>query len=255
MLSSQEIKELEKEWLKYKIKKHSKKAVFTLSIVGLTASGYYFYQSGKISSNLSLIKEKFAQKVTNSNTTDKTEKKAEKKVTKKEQKIKKEEKPLLALDTKFLENIEKRLEKEAKEKKHLFAKPKKEIAFKKSEKKFSITKEEKEEKKKIKIVSKQINTLTFLKKKFEATKEIKYALMVASYYYEKKDYKNALKWAIKANEIDSSNEESWIIFAKSKLKLGRKKEAINALKLYLKNRNSQNVLNVLQQIKRGHLNG
>ncbi len=251
MLSSQEIKELEKEWLKYKIKKHSKKAIASVSLLTLTVWGYYFYQNENPLNRANAF-------VPSEKTASKSAEKEVKKVERVEKEQKKtvaqiDKKAVLSLDTKFLENIEKRLEKEQKSEKKI-VKEKKENSFIENGKNFSLIAKERE-KKKIKIVSKKINTLTFLKKKFEATKDIKYALMVASRYYEKKEYANALKWAIKANEIDSSNEESWIIFAKSKLKLGRKKEAIDALKLYLKNRNSQNVLNVLQQIKKGNLNG
>lgn len=260
MLNSQEIKQLEKEWVKYKVKQHSKKAVFAITLISMATTGYYFYNSKNLSLPI-LAGKTVNEKDTSKKTSDKNDKKqniAENKIqtpiqtSDKKTEIK-DKKPLLALDTKFLENIEKRLEKEAKEQK-IKKSPTQKRSFQKEIEKEVLT-QKKQEKKKIKIVSKQINTLTFLKKKFEATKDIKYALMVASHYYKKRDYKNSLKWAIRANEIDSSNEESWIIFAKSKLKLGRKKEAINALKLYLKNRDSQNVLNVLQKIKRGNLNG
>lgn len=241
MLSDQEIRQLEKKWLSLKLKEHSKKALLTTGAFIVIGSGAFLYthptkipnflKEAKIKKELSVKKEPKIAKVE----------------PKKKPNVQK--KPALALNTKFLENIQKNPPKPINVKKHSIAKIKEpEI------KNFSLTKIE-EEKPKIKIESKRVDTLTFLKKKFEATKKADYALMVAEEYYEKKAYKKALKWAIKANDADASNEKSWILFAKSKTKLGRKKEAIKALKIYLQNKNSQRVFNVLEQIRGGDLRG
>ena len=54
-----------------------------------------------------------------------------------------------------------------------------------------------------------------------------------------------------ANNIDTENEKSWILFAKSKVKLGQKNDAILALKTYLKSNKSQSIQSLLNQIMVG----
>ena len=72
--------------------------------------------------------------------------------------------------------------------------------------------------------------------------------MISEKFLEQKKYKKALKWALISNEIDDKNENSWILFAKSKMKMGKKQDAINALNAYLKNNHSTNVKNLLDDI-------
>ncbi|RUM67614.1 MAG: hypothetical protein DSZ06_00800 [Sulfurospirillum sp.] len=113
-----------------------------------------------------------------------------------------------------------------------------------------ITKQKPKQKtKKILITSNIIKPLDVIKKRFYKTHDILYALQVATKYFQKKDYKKALKWALIANEIDSTNDNSWILFAKSKVKLGQKDDAISALKAYLKEHHSINVKKVLDDIR------
>ena len=64
-----------------------------------------------------------------------------------------------------------------------------------------------------------------------------------------KDYKNSEKWALIANELDSNNEESWIIFAKSKYNLKQKDDAISVLKIYNDKANSANIEDLMRQIE------
>ncbi|MCD8544732.1 MAG: M28 family metallopeptidase [Sulfurospirillum cavolei] len=86
----------------------------------------------------------------------------------------------------------------------------------------------------IKIESKEINSISYLKEKFDTTHNIVFALMLAEEYYLSKNYVESNKWALIANNLDAENEKSWIWFAKSKVKLGQKEDAILALKTYLK---------------------
>jgi tetratricopeptide (TPR) repeat protein len=80
----------------------------------------------------------------------------------------------------------------------------------------------------------QKETIGYLKKKFSATRNIVFALMLAEEYLHLGSYKEALRWALVANEIDPKNERSWILFAKTKAKLNGKNEAIIVLEEYLK---------------------
>lgn len=103
----------------------------------------------------------------------------------------------------------------------------------------------------IKIESQEINSISYLKEKFDTTHNIVFALMLAEEYYLSKNYLESNKWALIANNIDADNEKSWIWFAKSKVKLGQKEDAILALKTYLKNTKSQAAQSLLNQITLG----
>lgn len=103
----------------------------------------------------------------------------------------------------------------------------------------------------IKIESQEINSISYLKEKFDTTHNIVFALMLAEEYYLSKNYVESNKWALIANNLDAENEKSWIWFAKSKVKLGQKEDAILALKTYLKNTKSQAAQSLLNQITLG----
>ncbi|MDR1460096.1 MAG: hypothetical protein LBI78_00420 [Campylobacteraceae bacterium] len=108
------------------------------------------------------------------------------------------------------------------------------------------------EEKKIIIETNNIQNTNELIKNFEDTGNIVFANMISEEFYEKKEYRKSLEYALKANEIDSKNELSWIMFAKSQVKLGKKEDAIKALEVFIKSsKNSQNALNLLQKIKNG----
>ena len=88
-----------------------------------------------------------------------------------------------------------------------------------------------------------------IKKRFYKSHSFPLAIKIAQQFLSKKSYKRSLKWALIANEIDTKSEKSWILFAKSKVALGQKKDAINALSEYLKNHKSSNVKTLLDDIK------
>ena len=85
--------------------------------------------------------------------------------------------------------------------------------------------------------------------KFEKSNSSDIAVLIARRYYDIKDYKNSEKWALIANELDSNNEESWIIFAKSKYNLKQKDDAISVLKIYNDKANSANIEDLMRQIE------
>lgn len=115
--------------------------------------------------------------------------------------------------------------------------------------------EVKEEKQnKIFIESKEMKlSIASLKKKFESTNDIKFAISIAQEYYRQQDYKNAMKWAFTINNIDKDRVEGWIIFAKSKYKTGKKDDAINVLNTINKKQPSKSIDALLTQIKMGTL--
>jgi len=111
-----------------------------------------------------------------------------------------------------------------------------------------VVAEKKEKKRAIFIETQEVSSIKFLKSKFKTTNLPTYSIMISKRYFEQKKYKQALKWALITNELDSSNEDSWIIFAKSKVKLNQKEDAINALSEYLRTYDSQRAESILQQI-------
>jgi len=105
-------------------------------------------------------------------------------------------------------------------------------------------------KKSIIITSQIIKPIGSIKKRFFKTNDISLALQISQKFYQEKKYKKALKWSLIANEIDNANEKTWILFAKSKVKLAKKEDAIKALEAYLKDHKSTNVKNLLDDIRR-----
>jgi predicted Zn-dependent protease len=104
----------------------------------------------------------------------------------------------------------------------------------------------------IKIETQEVNSIKYLKERFDKSHNIIFALMLADEYYIAKNYQESNKWAIIANTIDADNEKSWILFAKSKVKLGKKEDAISALEAYLKNNKANKVVqSVLNRILSG----
>jgi len=105
-------------------------------------------------------------------------------------------------------------------------------------------------KKKVFITSQEGSSLSFIKKKFYATNNAAFSIKLAKKFYESKKYKQALKWSLITNEIDAKSEESWIMFAKIKDKMGKKQDAINALNEYLKHEHSKKAAALLRKIQK-----
>lgn len=106
----------------------------------------------------------------------------------------------------------------------------------------------------IKIETKEVNSIQYLKDKFEKTHNSVFALMLSEEYYIVKNYEQSHKWALIANQLDAESEKSWILFAKSKVKLGKKEDAIKALQAYLKHNKSKAAQSLLNQITLGEFN-
>lgn len=76
-------------------------------------------------------------------------------------------------------------------------------------------------------------------------------VFIAKKYYDMGDYHKAYNYALITNQIDSTIEDSWIIFAKSLVKLGQKKRAIKTLKAYIKTSQSSKAKILLDNILTG----
>jgi len=90
-----------------------------------------------------------------------------------------------------------------------------------------------------------------IENRFEYSKNASDSLFLAKYYYDKMNYNKAEKWALETNRLDSSIEESWLIFAKSQVKQGKRIEALKVLKVYLDKSGSRKAKVLMDKIRRG----
>jgi tetratricopeptide (TPR) repeat protein len=105
------------------------------------------------------------------------------------------------------------------------------------------------EKKKINLHRSSDNYMSIMKNKFQKNKNPREALLIAKAYYKAGNYKNAEEWALKANNLDKKLDESWLVFAKSQEKLGKRKEALKVLVAYYKTSKSPKAKALIDKIK------
>jgi tetratricopeptide (TPR) repeat protein len=94
-------------------------------------------------------------------------------------------------------------------------------------------------------------TVQEIESRFAFAKDKDDALFLARYYYDKKQYKQALKWALETNKLDSNIEESWLIFAKAKSRLGSRVEAIRIVQAYYDRTGSARAKDLLNRLRFG----
>ncbi len=92
------------------------------------------------------------------------------------------------------------------------------------------------------------NYMTIMKEKFHKNKNPRDALLIAKAYYRAGNYKKSEIWALKANNLNKSSEESWLLFAKSKDALGKKREALKILIAYYNKTKSPNAKLLIEKI-------
>ncbi len=95
------------------------------------------------------------------------------------------------------------------------------------------------------------NTLMKLTERFEQNKDPHLATYIALSYFNKKNYRQAARWSIIANSLDPAMEESWLLFAKAKVALGQRRDAIKALKVYLNQYPSKKIESYLNMLEAG----
>lgn len=290
MLNAEEIIEIEKKWLKYKIKQKSKFfMIFIILLSIIIALIYFFYISKeniniktiKTEKKLPLVKETIKPKTTEyvpikpyNNVIDKniSTKPIDKNITKNIEPtkiVKKGTQEVVKNSTTTSSSYHLKLE-PTEQANELFStnsfltfnspiaqeiqtKIKKDIETASINKIENIQTSEKK-KPTISIGMKDMNTIAYLKEKFYSTSSIVFALMLAEEYYYDKNYNESLKWSLTANDIDSQNTKTWYWFAKSKVKLNQKEDAIRALKAYLTNNNSKRLNTLLHKIELGETN-
>lgn len=87
--------------------------------------------------------------------------------------------------------------------------------------------------------------------RFEKNNNPALSLFVAKKYYEMQDYHQSYNYALITNRINDNIDASWIIFAKSLVKLGKKIEAIETLQKYIEHSKSTQAKTLLEEIERG----
>ncbi len=88
-------------------------------------------------------------------------------------------------------------------------------------------------------------------KRFKQNKNPALSLFVAKRYYSIGAYQKAYNYALMTNDIDSEIEESWLIFAKSLVKLDQKEMAVKTLSSYLDKTESTKAKHLLEEITQG----
>jgi hypothetical protein len=89
-----------------------------------------------------------------------------------------------------------------------------------------------------------------LEERFKNNSNPNLGLYIARYHYDHANYPESYNYALKTNAINSTMEESWLIFAKSLVKLGKEDQAKKTLQLYISNSNSQNAKNYLDTLSK-----
>jgi tetratricopeptide (TPR) repeat protein len=109
-----------------------------------------------------------------------------------------------------------------------------------------------EEPKKIKIEKKQSsNDIDDVVKRFNKNNNPALSLFVARRYYEMGMYEKSYNYALITNELNNDIEDSWIIFAKSLVKLDEKDTAVKMLKKYIEYSSSHKASVLLNKIVTG----
>ena len=112
------------------------------------------------------------------------------------------------------------------------------------------------------IQKRQISTITIMKQdttkdiqnilhRFQEDKNPALSLFLAKKYYELGDYEKASNYALITNQLNKEIEDSWLIFAKSLVKRGKKEKAIQLLREYINKSHSTNAAILLNNIQSG----
>jgi len=90
-----------------------------------------------------------------------------------------------------------------------------------------------------------------LKQRFKETPNANLGLFLTRYYYDQSNYSESYNYALKTNAINSKLDDSWILFSKSLVKLGKTEQAKKTLQVYIQQSNSENAKVLLDSIDKG----
>ncbi len=257
------VKELEKRWIKYKTKSFMIIAFMVTIIGSLIYGGYYIlykldFSNKKehkkaVMSAVRVVDEKNISILTPPSSTPlppTPTKEPKKDIIQLAPTI-----PIVDFDNKEIKIKKKEIKHIVQHKKRLVKrvkkyKPKKPKLKKDIKPKIEVHKEEKIEHK-IKKINFKITTnnyMNIMKQKFNKNKNPRDALLIAKAYYRAGNYKESEIWALKANNLDKNSEESWLLFAKSKNALGKKREALKILIAYYNKTKSPDAKLLIEKI-------
>ncbi|CAA6809058.1 MAG: Transformation system protein [uncultured Sulfurovum sp.] len=268
------VEELEQRWFKYKIKKVISPFLGFTALTVVAGTSYYFYDINKASLSPFVLTERATSVLGVSMDANKTMANPKEVKTTEISKVEVVEKPKV----KTLEEVALRpvipvidMEKEERISNVKKVRPKQAVAgssplVRAKENNYltpkelrAVTKAEQNvipvprKTKKMEFQTTSKDYLETLKAKFSKSKKPREALLLSKAYYKSANYEEAEKWALSANKLNSSSEESWLLFAKSKAKLGKRKEALKILVSYYKKSNSIKAKRLIGQIKAGRL--
>ncbi len=106
---------------------------------------------------------------------------------------------------------------------------------------------------KITIETKSVDQIDVLESRYSKNPDAATAISLSEIFYKRGNYQKSLKWAINANTLDPKMEKSWILFAKSSYKLGKKQDALSALENFSNTSASEAVKTTITQIKNNEL--
>lgn len=89
-----------------------------------------------------------------------------------------------------------------------------------------------------------------IEERFKENSNPNLGLYIARYHYDHGNYSEAYNYALKTNAINNTMDDSWLIFAKSLVKLGKVDQAKKTLQLYISNSNSENAKNFLDTLNK-----
>ena len=246
------INELESRWLNYKIKLFLPYVLIFVSVVVIFLILYFYFAStAEINIETNSVKIDLKNKIVSETKVQIQNK--EIKIDKKEMAV--VEKTVLMPSLNFMNKNSINSIPDYREIEEIYFNPSK----KKIEKKIEIIEPLVENIKKEKnggVVISRKNTksdIEHVKKRFQKSNNPALSLFIAKKYYELGKYNQAYNYALLTNEINNEIDASWIIFAKSLVKLGKKDKAITMLKKYINHSNSNSARILLDNITSGKL--
>lgn len=88
-------------------------------------------------------------------------------------------------------------------------------------------------------------TFDLLKSRYNYKNNFQDAIKIAQLLYNKKLYRESVKWALKANELDAEDYRSWALYAKSLIKLHEIEKASEVLETYIKEYGNREEINTI----------
>ena len=90
-----------------------------------------------------------------------------------------------------------------------------------------------------------------LQRRFKETSNPNLGLFITRYYYDRGNFAESYNYALKTNAINSKIDENWILFCKSLVKLGKTDQAKKTLQVYISQSNSDAAKELLASIEKG----